>query len=71
MIANSTIREQLSYRLRRDAHRAGIPQAELAARSGLTQKHVSQILTGKADGSFETWEKLAEVLGRRWHVELW
>jgi transcriptional regulator with XRE-family HTH domain len=70
-VGDRSLREQLSYRVRRDAHRAGIPQAELAARAGLTPKHVSQVLSGKADGSFEAWEKLAEVLGRSWHVELW
>jgi transcriptional regulator with XRE-family HTH domain len=36
----------------------GVPQVALAHRSGLTEKHVSQMLSGKAAGTMESWDRL-------------
>lgn len=50
--------------------RAGMTQKALAIRCDLSEKHVSQVLTGQAEGSFETWQKFAQALSRRWDVSL-
>lgn len=39
----------------------GVRQSVLARRSGLTQKHVSQMLTGKAEGSLSAWQALIDA----------
>lgn len=51
-------------------HRQGMTQKLLAIRCDLSEKHVSQVLTGKAEGSFETWQAFARVLGMRWEIGL-
>ena len=43
-------------------------QAMLAHKIGVTEKHMSQMLTGKADGSLEHWVHMAAVLGMEWHL---
>lgn len=48
----------------------GWSQADLARELGLTQKHVSQIMTGKATGSPRLLDLIAWGLGCRWRVEL-
>jgi transcriptional regulator with XRE-family HTH domain len=49
---------------------AGMTQAEFARRVGVTEKHVSRVMTGKQFASMETLDYWAFVLGRRWHIEL-
>jgi transcriptional regulator with XRE-family HTH domain len=48
----------------------GLTQAEFARRVGASQKHVSQVLTGKAHAYQATLDYWAFVLGRRWSVDL-
>lgn len=43
-------------------------QASLALRLGLTQKHISQVLTGKAGLSFDLAERMLAALGRRLEI---
>lgn len=38
-------------------------QADLAFEAHLSQKHVSDMLTGKADGSLEAWSRLLDAAG--------
>lgn len=45
-------------------------QKMLAIRCDLSEKHVSQVLTGKAEGSFATWQRFAQALALRWQVRL-
>lgn len=49
----------------------GVTQAEFARRVGVTQKHVSKVLTGQQFASMETLDYWAFVLGRRWSVEMY
>lgn len=48
----------------------GWTQKELANRCGLTEKHVSRVLRGRDEGSFETWQEFATRLQMRWEVRL-
>ena len=41
-----------------------LPQAWLAHKAGYSEKHVSQMLTGQAEGSLVAWEALLAVVGR-------
>ncbi|WP_342163635.1 helix-turn-helix transcriptional regulator [Methylobacterium sp. SD21] len=41
----------------------GFKASELAAKAGIAQAFLSQIETGKRDGTVETYRKLAEALG--------
>ncbi|MGV9341558.1 helix-turn-helix domain-containing protein [Streptomyces sp. NPDC003688] len=49
--------------LRRQLHRAGMPQAELAARLDKTRAAVSAWVTGRAEPREETKARIAEILG--------
>jgi transcriptional regulator with XRE-family HTH domain len=48
----------------------GRTQAWLARKSGCTQKHVSLVLTGRADASVEMLEQWAALLGYRFTVRI-
>ncbi|MCW2757000.1 MAG: hypothetical protein JWO46_746 [Nocardioidaceae bacterium] len=37
---------------------AGVPQTVLAERTGFSEKHVSQMLTGAAAGTLKAWQRL-------------
>lgn len=50
--------------------REGRTQSWLAVQAGLSEKHVSGMLTGLADGSFEAWERIADVFGCQWDIDL-
>lgn len=45
-------------------------QAELASRLGVTQKHISQVLSGKSGLSFDFAERVGAVLGVLLNVEV-
>lgn len=38
-------------------------QAELAARLGISEKHLSQLVTGKEEGSLTMWQRILDELG--------
>lgn len=57
--------ETLDVMLRSARVRAGLSQAELAARAGVTRQAISAIETGKANPTIEVALRLARVLGRR------
>lgn len=46
----------------------GMSQAKLARRIGVTEKHVSQMLTGAIDGKIVLWVAMAKVLGLEWQL---
>jgi hypothetical protein len=53
---------QMSSSVRRALRERNRSQRWLADRCGITEKHLSQMLTGSIDGSFSLWERvLAEV----------
>ena len=62
--------QQLADQVDDEMVRQGMTQAELARLAGFSQKHVSQMLTGKATGTVEAWDRLAEALGTDWVVGL-
>jgi transcriptional regulator with XRE-family HTH domain len=49
---------------------SGMTQAELARRSGMTEKHVSRVLTGRNTASTATLDYWAFLLGLRFIVGL-
>jgi len=46
--------------------RDGISQVQLATDLGISPKHLSGMLTGRADGSLEIWVSVANLLGMQW-----
>lgn len=44
---------------------SGQSQAALARKVGLSQKHVSQMMTGRVVGSLRSWQALADAAGVR------
>lgn len=46
----------------------GFSQAFIAVRLGLSQKHVSQVLTGKAGLSFDLAERMLAAMGRQLEI---
>lgn len=45
----------------------GVPQAVLARRAGLSEKHVSQMMTGVTEGRVEVWDRL--LFAAEWGYE--
>ena len=67
-MSDPTVQEELIARVRE----SGFLQKDLAAVSGMSEKHVSQMLTGKVMGSLEAWQKLLRAsteLARRRMLE--
>lgn len=54
-------REESPLKILRTHH--GLTQAELAKRAGLSRPYLTEIETGKKDGSIRAMKQLAEVLG--------
>jgi len=52
------LRETLAQRVRDRLASAGVTQADAAAYLGISQKHLSQMLTGAVDGSLSMWDRL-------------
>lgn len=48
----------------------GMSQAEFARRVGISEKHLSQVVTGKVVASHAQLDYLAFALGRQWTVAL-
>lgn len=53
----------LKRAIRDELESSGFTQRDLAEYLGLSEKHVSQMLTGKVDGRFEVIEKMAGAVG--------
>lgn len=49
---------------------SGLTQKALAEGAGLTEKHVSQMMTGKVDGRLQAWEALADAAGLRIEITI-
>ncbi len=64
------LRHQLSHAFRAAVEAEGISQAEIARMTGMSAKHVNQMVTGAASATVMTWEFAAYALGYRWHVSL-
>jgi transcriptional regulator with XRE-family HTH domain len=64
------IGEQLATQLRAAMEAEGMTQAQLCREMGVTQKHVSLMLNGKAGASLGLWDYAAYTLNRTWTVEL-
>jgi hypothetical protein len=45
---------------------AGKSQAWLAAETGYTEKHISQMMRGKEEGSLTAWQRLLDAAGVVW-----
>jgi transcriptional regulator with XRE-family HTH domain len=53
----------LKTAIRDELEASGCSQKDLAGHLGMSEKHVSQVLTGKVAGTFETVEKMASAVG--------
>lgn len=49
--------------IRAELEASGLSQRDLAECTGLTEKHISQVLTGKVVGSFDVLVRMAEAVG--------
>lgn len=46
----------------------GLTQVQVARDLGISEKHLSQMLTGKADGSLRLWVEMVGLLGMTWQL---
>lgn len=51
-------------RVKEGLREQGWTQARLAAEAGITQKHLSQMLTGATEGSLTKWSTLLSRIGQ-------
>lgn len=59
-----TLHEVLAAEVHAGLRTLGLPQAWLAERAGYSEKHVSQMLTGRVEGSLLAWEALLRTVER-------
>ena len=57
------LQQMLASEVLHSLHTLHLPQSWLASRCGLSQKHVSQMLTGKVEGSITAWDRMLTELG--------
>jgi plasmid maintenance system antidote protein VapI len=62
MADGGTIRQYLAGELRRQMGETKVRQRDLALVVGISEKHLSQVLTGRAQGTLEMWDKLFGAL---------
>lgn len=55
----------LHQMLARLVEQSGVPQVELARRTGYSAKHVNQMLRGQNEGTLTAWQKLLDAAGVR------
>lgn len=60
----------LIQRLLEALQRREMTQADLARAVGVSQKHLSQMIHGRADGSFQMWQDCFDALGFRVDVKI-
>jgi len=65
-----TIAEQMAVQIADALDADGMSQAEFARRTGVSVKHLNQVLTGKATARYAQLDYWAFVLDRRWTVHL-
>lgn len=53
----------LKTAIRDELDASGCSQKDLATHLGMSEKHVSQVLTGKVTGTFGTLERMASAVG--------
>lgn len=53
----------LKHRIRYELKLLGCTQKDLADYLGISEKHISQIMTGRIQGSNELLDRMAEALG--------
>lgn len=56
---------QVREAIRQALNESELTQSELAEQVGMSQKHISQVLSGKSGLSFDLAEQMLAVLGRR------
>lgn len=65
-MSRHTLAQQLADAIATALDEQRTTQAELAYLSGYSEKHISQMLTGKAMGTLEAWDALAFALNLEW-----
>lgn len=60
----------LIQRLLEALQRREMTQADLARAVGVSQKHLSQMIHARADGSFQMWQDCFDALGFRVDVKI-
>lgn len=68
MRAPVVLHQWLINRVNEGMEARGLTQSELAREAGISEKHLSGILTGRVTGSIELWDFLLLVLGTRHEV---
>lgn len=62
MASPTKVQDVLAAELRRQMKKAHVRQRDLALAVGISEKHLSQMLTGRVQGSLAMWDKLFEEL---------
>jgi transcriptional regulator with XRE-family HTH domain len=62
-VSDEELMSRLRFELRRCILGAGMSQAAVARQLGITQKHMSALLTGRSEMSFPWARRIAEVCG--------
>lgn len=65
-----TVAQQMAGQIADALEADGISQAEFARRTGVSAKHINQVLSGKATARHAQLDYWAFVLGRTWSVVL-
>jgi transcriptional regulator with XRE-family HTH domain len=66
----SELSDTLALRIKNELFRRQISQKDFAERVGMSEKHVSSVLSGKVTAQVNTYQSWAGVLGMSWDVDL-
>ena len=56
------IQHEMAKRIREHLERLGWSQADLAREVGVSQKHLTQLLNGKVEGTLSMWQDIFDAL---------
>jgi len=63
-----TLQDWVVYQVIAGMKSNGMIQVQLANKVGISEKHLSQLLTGKVEGSISMWNKLLTAVGITFEV---
>jgi DNA transposition AAA+ family ATPase len=64
------VEEQFRTLFREALTESGMTQAEFCRKVGVSQKHLSRVLSGKQGTTLAMWGYWGYVLGKRWQVKV-
>ncbi|GAA1881750.1 helix-turn-helix domain-containing protein [Williamsia serinedens] len=63
-LSRGPLRDELAARVKNGLKNQQETQRDLARRMGVSEKHISQVLTGRAGATVEMWDRMLTEVGQ-------